>query len=209
METALDEIISRIIGKDVLHAKWLNSLSYMENCGAKKIAKCQHPFLVTEEILKHASEEFRHGYYLKKQIKKVTDLPFTTFEANYILAPRSTKYYIQNLDIMVCRFLKKGSLCNVDDLRYVAYLLVTYAIEIRAERLYPIYQRNLSVAKSRVQVQSIIVEEIEHLKEISASLNAFFNDAQAIMSRVKMLEEEIFQNWLSEVIFDIENSEMD
>jgi hypothetical protein len=42
----------------------------MENAGARKISKCEHPTLVTQIQLKHAAEEHRHAYYLKKQIGK-------------------------------------------------------------------------------------------------------------------------------------------
>ena len=54
----------------ISHAKWLNTLSFLENCGARKIAACEHPTLVKEEMLKHAAEEFRHAHHLKRQIDK-------------------------------------------------------------------------------------------------------------------------------------------
>ena len=49
------QLIITIIAAPELHAKWLNTLSYLENCGARKIAACEHPTLVKEEMLKHAA----------------------------------------------------------------------------------------------------------------------------------------------------------
>jgi hypothetical protein len=44
------------------------------------------------------------------------------------------------LDVDVCRYLKKELNLSGAELRFAAYLLVTYAIEVRADELYPIYQ---------------------------------------------------------------------
>src|SRR5271170_3629580 len=64
-------LLTAIVASDELHAKWLNTLSFLENCGARKISACEHPTLVKEEMLKHAAEEFRHAHHLKKQIAKI------------------------------------------------------------------------------------------------------------------------------------------
>ena len=42
----IESILNRIVASNELHAKWLNTLSYLENCGARKIAACEHPTLV-------------------------------------------------------------------------------------------------------------------------------------------------------------------
>lgn len=66
------QLLNTIIASDELHAKWLNTLSFLENCGARKIAACEHPTLVKEEMLKHAAEEFRHALHLKRQIGRIS-----------------------------------------------------------------------------------------------------------------------------------------
>ncbi|MGZ3633296.1 MAG: hypothetical protein ACXU9U_03630 [Parachlamydiaceae bacterium] len=73
------ELISTILANDYLHAKWINTLSYLENCGARMIAACEHPTLVKEEMLKHAAEEFRHAHHLKRQLAKLSVDPFETY----------------------------------------------------------------------------------------------------------------------------------
>lgn len=57
----LKELIIQIISTPEIHAKWLNTLSMMENVGARKISKFEDPELTTDTILKHASEEARHA----------------------------------------------------------------------------------------------------------------------------------------------------
>lgn len=52
----LKHALMTIVASTKLHSKWLNTLSYMENCGARKLAACEHPLLVKEEMLKHAAE---------------------------------------------------------------------------------------------------------------------------------------------------------
>src|SRR3984957_8254334 len=96
------QLLSRIVAVPTLHAKWLNTLSYLENCGARKIAACEHPKLVKEEMLKHAAEEFRHAHYLKRQIVKVS-APLETYAD--ILGGLATHHYLRALDLKLSREL--------------------------------------------------------------------------------------------------------
>ena len=68
----MENVFNAIVMHPTLHARLLNTLSMMENAGAKKIKNCEHPVLVNEIILKHSAEEARHAYYLKKQIQKIS-----------------------------------------------------------------------------------------------------------------------------------------
>ncbi len=196
MNNTLPHFLAHIIPDDALHAKWLNTLSFMENCGAKKISRCQHPYLVTEIILKHAAEEARHGYYLKKQLAKLSTEALTTYEAKYLLAPSKSIRYLDQLDIQICKLLKKEYELSGERLKYGAYLLVTYAIEVRADDMYPIYQQFLTDFNSRVNVKSIIIEETEHLKEMESGIGIFFEHPVKIMEKVRTLEENLYNEWM-------------
>lgn len=79
MKKKVTSLLNKIVQNNGLYAKWLNTLSYLENCGARKIAICEHATLVKEEMLKHASEEFRHSHYLKKQIKRISSSHFPNY----------------------------------------------------------------------------------------------------------------------------------
>ena len=82
----LQEIFQNIITDDNLHAKFLNTLSLMENTGARKISASEHKTKVSYLILKHACEEVRHAFYLKKQISKVANLEdFPTYENQFLI----------------------------------------------------------------------------------------------------------------------------
>ena len=200
----MENIFSKVVKDNQLHARWLNTLSMMENAGAKKIKKCEHPILATEIILKHSSEEARHAYYLKKQISKIAKNTCPTYEKKYLLAPNMSYYYLHELDIKVCRFLKDNFGYKGNDLKYAAYLLVTYAIEVRADELYPQYQDVLTATNSTVNVKSIIAEEINHLAEMKHQLKEFSPDWGKLCSIAVELEEKLFAQWIDAVEKEIE-----
>ena len=192
----MENIFSALVKDNKLHARLLNTLSMMENAGAKKIKNCEHPVLVNEIILKHSAEEARHAYYLKKQIQKIAPKTCPTYEKKYLLAPNISYYYLHTLDIQVCRFLKQQYGYKGNDLKYAAYLLVTYAIEVRADELYPKYQEVLDTIKSQVNVKSIIAEEENHLSEMKHQLKEFSADWKNLCSIVCEIEEGLFKELL-------------
>lgn len=160
----MEEIIQNSIQNNIIHIKWLNTLSFMENAGARKISACEHPSHVGIIQLKHAAEEHRHAYYLKKQILKIDPKNCSTYTDNELLAAKTTRYYLHALDIQCCRYLKKQLQLQGEQLKHAAYLFVTYAIELRADTLYPIYQNALTASKHPVMVKSIIAEEEGHFR---------------------------------------------
>jgi hypothetical protein len=169
----LKTILLAIIADNELHARWLNTLSLMENTGARKISASEDPVTVTYIILKHAAEEHRHAFYLKKQIEKTGEANCPTYADEYLVASSRSKYYLNMLDVEVCRYLKRELKLTGSELRFAAYLLVTYAIEVRADELYPIYQDALDNAGSKINVKSIILEEEGHLEEMINQLKNF------------------------------------
>lgn len=191
-------ILKKIISSGDLHARWLNTLSYLENCGARKIAACEHPTTVKEEMLKHASEEFRHAHYLKSQIKKVSAIDLPDYSLPYLLGGFASRRYLDALDVYASRYLTKTVGCNKKEVIAYAYLLVTYAIELRAETLYPCYHEVLRKANSNVYVKSIILEEEEHLNEMKLGLQEMpsgYVHAQVICE----FEERLFHKWLQNI----------
>jgi hypothetical protein len=192
----LQQIFQTIIQDDNLHAKFLNTLSLMENTGARKISASEHKTKVSYLMLKHACEEARHAFYLKKQISKVSKIDdFPTYQNQYLLAPFASYTYLHSLDIQVCRYLKNTLKLQGEALKYAAYLLVTYSIEVRADELYPIYQDALDEAKSKVNVKSIIVEEEGHLAEMIEQLKAFSPDWEIHAEKACEIEKSLFDDW--------------
>lgn len=180
-----------------MHARWLNTLSYLENAGARKISACEDNTLVGIIQLKHAAEEHRHAYILKKQISKLAPAACPDYSNGHLFAAVSTRQYLAMLDIQCSRYLKKAFGLKGAELRYAAYLFVTYLIEVRADELYPIYQRALSAASHSVTVKSIIAEEEGHLEEMIAQLSQFSDDWQAHAEILQEMEQGLFNRWVS------------
>jgi bacterioferritin (cytochrome b1) len=190
------QLLSKIVSNNDSHARWLNTLSLMENSGARKISASEHKKDVTLIILKHAAEEHRHAYYLKKQISKLSLDACPTYADQYLLASSESRYYLNLLDVLVCKYLKSTLNLSGNDLKFAAYLLVTYAIEVRADELYPIYQNALDEASSKVNVKSIILEEEGHLEEMLVQLKSFSADWEKHAEKAVEFETKLFIDWL-------------
>lgn len=176
----------------------------MENAGARKISACEDKTKVDIIQLKHAAEEHRHAYYLKKQIGKLDPQACPDYGNSSLLAPFATKHYLHQLDVQTCRYLKQTFGLNGQALKYAAYLFVTYAIEVRADALYPVYQQALDKVGSKVMVRSIIVEEEGHLEEMMAQLKTFSPDWETHAQQVQALEQQLFINWMAAIESDIQ-----
>ncbi len=195
------KLLTAIVASDELHAKWLNTLSFLENCGARKIAACEHPTLVKEEMLKHAAEEFRHAHHLKRQIKKVSLNPMETYSLSLMLGGISTLHYLTALDLKASRYLKKLGLSK-NAVKEAAYLLVTYAIELRADELYQIYDEVLRKAGSLVAVKSILLEEKEHLNEMIEGLKKL-PSGFLHANEISAIESRLCKKWLNASMKDV------
>lgn len=194
----ISNLLPAITSSPSKHALWLNTLSFLENCGARKIAACEHPTKVKCDMLKHAAEEFRHAYHLKLQIKKVSPYLLLDYSHNTLLAPKKTVHFLPKLDLNICRFLKHELATPPQLLKEIAYILVTFAIEKRASILYPIYQHTLTSLKSNVSMRAIIADEDRHLADMELELNKFPNSS-LLISYACSLESSLFQEFLQEL----------
>lgn len=192
-------ILEQIVADAILHAKWLNTLSFMENAGARKISACEDPLNTDLIQLKHAAEEHRHAYYLKKQIGKLGIEGFEFYNESSLIGGKASVQYLHRLDVKTSRYLKEQFNLTGQELRYAAYLFVTYAIEVRADELYPIYQEVLNSVGSKVMVKSIILEEEGHLEEMISQLKGFDPKWEGHAKHVLQIETELFHHWIAEV----------
>jgi hypothetical protein len=254
LEQEITHLVQHVVAIPSLHGLWLNTLSYLENCGARKIASCEHPTAVKEEMLKHAAEEFRHAFYLKTQLNRIgqsntagrsffafssaheprdraggggdciefntipspassipgaftreenakNDRPavYEDYRRSYLLGGWAAYHYLNALDLQTSRYLKSQGATPAET-KQLAYLLVTYAIELRAGELYPIYQTALRQNLSKVQVQSILLEEKEHLQEMKEALSLIPSSCTHIQA-ICTLEAKRCQQWLTACTF--------
>lgn len=203
----MQDLLQQIVRSDATHAKWLNSLSFLENTGARKISACEDRYQVSYLQLKHAAEEHRHAYYLKKQLKKLSTPFLEAYTQESLLAPITTQHYLNRLDVACTRYLKNEMGLEANNLRYAAYLLVTYAIEVRADDLYPQYQAVLEQQKSSVMVKSIIIEEQGHLEEMIAQLEEFDENWKLHAGRILKIETNLFEEWLKAIQYELKEHE--
>jgi hypothetical protein len=197
--TDFRQIVSEIVSNDTIHAKWLNTLSMMENSGARKISKYEHPSTVTLIELKHAAEEARHAFYLKKLTLKFPSVHLPDYSFEHILAPIQSWHYLNMLDLQACKYLKHTLGLHDRALKHGAYLFVTYSIEVRADMLYGIYQEVLDEKKSKISVKSIIAEEEGHLAEMQKMLEIFSPTWEQQVSGMLEIENRLFNEWVASI----------
>ena len=203
MNTDFLTLCQQIVAHPDLHCRWLNTLSLMENTGARKIAHNEDPIHADLTMLKHAAEEFRHAYYLKKMIGRIDASACPTYEAPFVLAPHASKHYLHRLDVEVCRLLIQSGVTDPARFKAGAYLLVTYAIEVRADELYGNYQNALDEINSKVNVKSIIAEEEGHLQEMQEMLAHFDPMHQVWAEKACAIEERLHAEWLTEIAREV------
>ena len=193
----LDDILKIVVQDRSLHSRWLLTLSYLENCGARKISDFQSIFKgqVPLSILQHAWEESRHAFFMKKQISK---LGLDPDEKRSFLGGTKAKNLLYLLDVKILKLLKENNIKMKENLYYSAYLLTTYAIENRADSLYGTYQKVLEKNHSKINLKLIIKEEENHLREIEEKIDEN-KDISLLKEKVIEIESDIFSSFISSV----------
>lgn len=198
LKQMFEKLIHKVLAESKNHALFLNTLSYLENQGARKIAAAEDPYLVKKEMLKHAAEEFRHAYYLKHQIAKIHDSTPLDYSKHSILGWPKAAHYLNKLDVSTQRHLKHNFQGPVRLQKKASYSLVTAAIELRAAELYPLYQSLLKQANSPIRVQSIVLEEAEHLEEMQNNIKTI-PDGENHLKVISAIESDLCRAWLEAV----------
>ena len=67
----LEAVIGIVMQDDHIHARWLNTFSFLEYIGFRKIVKSQRAEVLNRSLLVHALEEGRHALLLKKLAVKL------------------------------------------------------------------------------------------------------------------------------------------
>ncbi len=201
METLLETIIE----SSELHARWLSTLSFLELCGSRKIAKFLPSDLHKEtivpsyrsELLQHCAEEFRHAYFFHQQIAKLKARNSEKSPSRF--CKRHATRFLHLLDLSIARDMRERA---YKDLPKACYLLTTYAIEKRAESLYALYEQLLVKHHSPISIRSILKEEEGHLRQIELQIEG---DAVLLASRdsARKHEERLFSKFWEELEYEI------
>lgn len=200
----LQSLFYHLLTHKKLHCLWLNTLSYMEFIGSKKIGRFMNSTLVTLDILKHSAEEARHAWFFKQLIDRIDEHhSLNDYRSDYILAPIQSKQYLHALDYQSAKLLLASGKTG-EQLKNGAYILVTYAIEKRAERLYPAFQEVLNHMHQPYNIKSVIAEEVTHLDEMEKLLSGYFGDDRKILNEIMKIEEHLFSNWIHQLFIETE-----
>jgi hypothetical protein len=91
-------LILAVVADPALHARWLNTFSYLEFVGFRKIVKSQRAEVLTAAILGHACEEGRHALGLKKLAIMLGGAQFDSYAPEALLCGEDAAAYFQDLD---------------------------------------------------------------------------------------------------------------
>ena len=136
------------------HSRWLNTLSYLEYIGSRKILKCLPAHVLNKTLLEHINEEVRHSLFFKKLAQKQVQKNLG-FEEHEMIAPQAASDYFQKVDHYVGKFSFNNPVLN--------YFYTTYIVEQRALVVYSLYNEILKRKAFSFSIQSILNEEEEHL----------------------------------------------
>lgn len=161
-ETEIKELMEGWTAFPKSHAQWLNTLSFLEYIGCRKIVKSQDAQVINSEILQHIAEEARHASFFKKEAEKINCRPMG-YSAKEMIAGEAAEDYFQQLDRAVEEKLKGAS----KDPRFLNYLYVTWLVETRATQVYEIYQSILEKKNFDFSLKSLLREEQRHLDEMT------------------------------------------
>jgi len=199
--TELRELLPQILASPELHARLVNTLSRMEYIGVRKMLKTRHSDDLDEAGLLHIIEEASHALRLKRaafQLGGERDSVATYAEA-HTLGGQAGEDYMQAVD-QACEDLLSDLPLDARQRAEANYLLSSVVIEVRAEAFYPLYEECLQAAGAPFSVNSILKDELKHLAEMQASLQALFPDEwEGFVEGALEKEGACFRSWLTAI----------
>ncbi len=197
----IDSFIGDVIKQDHSHARWLNTLSFLEHIGSRKMLKSLNSYSLTLELLSHITEETRHAWYLKKQLDKNFPKVCTTYDLSNLLGGKAADNYFQELDSYISDILKEQSKKS-----FLNYLYVTFTVETRALVVYQLYQKHLETSNQAINLTPLINEEIKHFDETNELLRKYDNDAEANLEQFHKKENDLFDAFIDHMKVEISNA---
>ncbi len=177
----VQQLIQTVVQSPTLHAKFLNSFSYLEYRGFRKIARSLGTEDINDETLTHTYEEVRHAVYFKRLAMKVGGQKFSSFNTDNLLSEKAIKAYFYDLDLGVAKILGAQP--------KLIYQLVTWLIEERALKVYRIYESILDQSQFDFSLKPILNDEENHLSEVQQVLKSI---SLEIKNKLIELEEDCF-----------------
>ncbi len=207
IQKELQTFLQQVISQPPIHAKWLNTLSFLEHIGSRKIIKSQNSHTLNHVLLQHISEEARHALFFKTLIRKIHPQSCPTFESQYLLAGEEAEEYFQSIDRQAEKDVSfnehklHGRDSNVDKtaakystLGMINYLYTTWMIEERAVMVYQDYNTILQQHSFSFNLNFVLQEEDLHLKTVIHYLQTQDPNFKSRAKRLFRYEEQRFSN---------------
>ena len=202
----LASLMPIVVKDDALHARWLNTFSYLEYVGFRKIIKSQRADGLSRASLNHALEEGGHAFLLKNLAVKVGGKAFDFYTPETMLCAAAAGAYFQNLDHGCDE--KFAALPDAERSKIV-YLYVTWLIERRALDVYGRYKDVLGTSPLAPQLDDLLGEEVGHLRQVEASLAAGDPDHATRAPALEAFEQELFDTFVSALAQELAPEELD
>ena len=189
--------LEQILQDKNLHGRWLNTLSFLEYIGTRKILKSLSAPLFNQVLLSHTVEEAYHSLFFKKLSQKVCGKDLS-FKKEEMIGAQECETYFQSLDKKSLE-LAKGHV-------FLNYLYTTWIVEIRALKVYSIYNDLLKQKKQGFSLQSILKDEKEHLQEVETQIKKQDKNHPAHLNLLQDFEKEKFEELLQHLNKEIQIS---
>ena len=180
-------ILEMITSRRELHGRWLNTLSFLEYIGTRKILKSLPADILDETLLSHISEEAFHSLFFKRLARKIT-LKNYSFREEELLIPKESERYFQNLD------KRSGEVSNANEM--LSYFYTTWIVETRAVAVYSLYNRILKAKQFPFTLNPILKDEEKHLIQVKDSIEEMDPRHQSHFRELVEFEEEEFTRFL-------------
>ncbi len=171
-----------------LHAKFLNTLSFLEYIGSRKILKSQRAENITFDILSHTAEEIRHAQAFKKIALKMSQGKVESYSSEHLFCGAEATLYFQAIDQSAAARLSQPD-------PWTNYLLTTLLIEERANQIYPFYEHILAAAGFPGYLKTIVREENSHLQDIAAEISKHQPLTPELLDELRAMEDAAFQRF--------------
>jgi hypothetical protein len=192
-ENRLDGLVARIVADETLHARWINTFSFLEYVGFRKIVKSQRAEALSAAILTHALEEGRHALGLKKLAVKLGGAAFDSYAHDTLLCGEEAETYFQNLD-GAC---EDALLALPEEERAkLVYCYVTWLVERRALEVYGVYKAALGESEIARKLHGLLAEEQKHLADVEGWLRAGDPDFAGRAKTFEAIEEKLYVRFI-------------
>jgi hypothetical protein len=189
----LESLIGAVVADSALHAGWLNTFSYLEYVGFRKIVKSQRAEVLTAAILGHACEEGRHALGLKKLAIKLGGAQFDSYAPEVLLCGEEAEAYFQDLD----KACDEAFADRSNEERAKLYCYVTWLVERRALDVYGIYKKALGDSEIARKLGGLLAEETKHLADVKALLRAGGPEFSTRSNKFEAVEATLYQNFIN------------